>query len=66
MLPQTEQLKFIDLYGRECKNNLVTLYFELIADLDPDDIPQAASIIKKVCHSSKLLETLPSCLYVHI
>ena len=46
-LTQTEQLKFVNLYGRECKNNLITLYFELVADLYPDSISQAAVIIKK-------------------
>ena len=59
-LTQNEQLRFINLYGRECKNNLVTLYFELIADLYPDSIPQAAAVIKISATQVNYWKTFPA------
>ena len=46
-LTQNEQLMYINLYGRECKNNLLTLFFELVVDLYPERVLEAGIVTKR-------------------
>ena len=46
-LSPSKQLIYINLYGRECNNNLVTLLFELTNDLYPDNVLAVGTFLKR-------------------
>ena len=62
-LPMKEQLVYINLYGRECKNNLLSLYFELMLDLHPEHVLEVGTVIKRSAMQVSYWQTFPPICY---
>ena len=45
-LSPNEQLVYMTMYGRQCKDNLITLFFELVVDLYPERALETGMITK--------------------